>query len=168
MIRGSISSYLPRRSDYNLRFLREDLFAGLTVAVVALPLALGFGVTSGAGATAGLVAAIFGGSSFQVSGPTGAMTVVLLPIVSRYGATALQALVAHLEKRHIRVIFSALQGQPREILERSGILAEITQSGHAEFPTTAEAITAARAHVESSLRADAAASTRTVSPGKED
>ncbi|GAA2747976.1 SulP family inorganic anion transporter [Kitasatospora cinereorecta] len=72
---------------------RKDLLAGLTVAIVALPLALGFGVASGAGAEAGLatavvagaLAAFFGGSDLQVSGPTGAMTVVLVPIVHRYG-----------------------------------------------------------------------------------
>src|SRR6188472_523034 len=63
------------------------------VALVALPLALGFGVSSGMGATAGLVtavvagavAAIFGGSRVQVSGPTGAMTVVLVPIIATHG-----------------------------------------------------------------------------------
>lgn len=67
--------------------------AGVTVAVVALPLALAFGVASGLGAAAGMVtaivagilAAIFGGSNLQVSGPTGAMTVVLLPIVAAFG-----------------------------------------------------------------------------------
>ncbi|WP_239078209.1 SulP family inorganic anion transporter [Streptomyces sp. SID9124] len=72
---------------------RRDLLAGLTVAIVALPLALGFGVSSGLGAEAGLatavvagaMAALFGGSNLQVSGPTGAMTVVLVPIVARYG-----------------------------------------------------------------------------------
>ncbi|WP_344660451.1 SulP family inorganic anion transporter [Catenulispora subtropica] len=72
---------------------RRDLVSGLTVAVVALPLALGFGITSGAGAQAGLVtaviagalAAVFGGSNLQVTGPTGAMTVVLVPIVHSYG-----------------------------------------------------------------------------------
>nr|WP_202524039.1 SulP family inorganic anion transporter [Kitasatospora sp. SID7827] len=72
---------------------RRDLTAGLTVAVVALPLALGFGISSGAGAAAGLatavvagaLAAVFGGSHLQVSGPTGAMTVVLVPITHRYG-----------------------------------------------------------------------------------
>ncbi|MFC5905863.1 SulP family inorganic anion transporter [Streptacidiphilus monticola] len=72
---------------------RRDLLAGLTVAIVALPLALGFGISSGAGAEAGLVtavvagalAALFGGSNFQVSGPTGAMTVVLVPIIHQYG-----------------------------------------------------------------------------------
>ncbi|WP_093714820.1 SulP family inorganic anion transporter [Actinacidiphila alni] len=72
---------------------RRDLLAGLTVAVVALPLALGFGVSSGLGAEAGLatavvagtLAALFGGSNLQVTGPTGAMTVVLVPIVAKYG-----------------------------------------------------------------------------------
>ncbi len=92
------SRTLPRRSDYAglNRSWRTDMLAGLTVAIVALPLALGFGVTSGVGATAGLVtaviagivAAIFGGSNLQVSGPTGAMVVVLLPIVNQFGAGA--------------------------------------------------------------------------------
>ncbi|MFY1669176.1 SulP family inorganic anion transporter [Plantactinospora sp. WMMB334] len=86
---------LPGRADLAAvrRNPRADLLAGLTVAVVALPLALGFGVASGLGATAGLVtaivagalAAVFGGSNLQVSGPTGAMTVVLVPIIARYG-----------------------------------------------------------------------------------
>ncbi len=70
-----------------------DLLSGLIVALVALPLALGFGISSGLGAAAGLatavvagaVAAVFGGSRFQVSGPTGAMTVVLVPIFHRHG-----------------------------------------------------------------------------------
>ena len=72
---------------------RKDLLAGLTVAVVALPLALAFGAASGLGASAGLMtaivagglAAIFGGSNLQVTGPTGAMTVVLIPILHRFG-----------------------------------------------------------------------------------
>ena len=86
---------LPRRADWSAirRNPRRDLVAGLTVAVVALPLALAFGVASGVGAQAGLVTAVvagalaaaFGGSNLQVSGPTGAMTVVLLPIVHRFG-----------------------------------------------------------------------------------
>jgi MFS superfamily sulfate permease-like transporter len=76
------------------RHPRRDLVAGATVAVVALPLALAFGISSGLGAgagmitavVAGLLAALFGGSRVQVSGPTGAMTVVLVPIVARHGA----------------------------------------------------------------------------------
>lgn len=71
------------------------MLAGLTVAIVALPLALAFGVASGLGAQAGLatavvagiVAAVFGGSNLQVSGPTGAMTVVLVPVVQHHGAS---------------------------------------------------------------------------------
>ena len=94
---ASVARFFPRRTDYNVRYFKEDLLAGLTVAVVALPLALAFGVSSGAGAAAGLytaivagvLAAAFGGSNLQVSGPTGAMTVVLLPIVARYGSGAL-------------------------------------------------------------------------------
>lgn len=80
--------------------LKKDLVAGVTVAIVALPLALGFGITSGmspaAGLTtaiiAGFLAALFGGSKYQVSGPTGAMTVVLIPIISKYGVQAIPLL----------------------------------------------------------------------------
>ena len=93
---GPVRSLLPARAEFAAmrRDPRRDLLAGLTVAIVALPLALGFGVSSGLGAEAGLatavvagaVAAFFGGSNLQVSGPTGAMTVVLVPIVAEYGA----------------------------------------------------------------------------------
>lgn len=76
--------------------MAKDLLAGLTVALVALPLAIGFGVASGAGAAsgiataivAGFLAAVFGGSRFQVSGPTGAMTVVLIPLAASNGLSA--------------------------------------------------------------------------------
>ena len=90
--------FLPSRRDYAGldRSWRGDLIAGVTVGVVALPLALAFGITAGLGAdaglitaiVAGLVAAVFGGSNVQVSGPTGAMTVVLVPIVARDGVEA--------------------------------------------------------------------------------
>ena len=98
--RGSASfrGLLPHRADYAgvRQSWRADVIAGLTVGVVALPLALAFGITTGLGAAAGLttaivaglVAAVFGGSNVQVSGPTGAMTVVLVPLVARYGADA--------------------------------------------------------------------------------
>lgn len=90
--------FLPGRRDYAGlgASWRGDVLAGATVAVVALPLALAFGITAGLGAqsglvtaiVAGLVAAIFGGSNVQVSGPTGAMTVVLVPLVARHGTEA--------------------------------------------------------------------------------
>ena len=88
---------LPTRDDLTAARSnpRQDLIAGLTVAIVALPLALAFGVASGLGAQAGLataviagvLAAVFGGSNLQVSGPTGAMTVVLIPVVDAHGAS---------------------------------------------------------------------------------
>lgn len=88
---------LPQAADYRAmrRDPKRDILAGITVAVVALPLALAFGAASGLGAAAGLVtaiiagllAAVFGGSNLQISGPTGAMTVVLLPIVAAFGVS---------------------------------------------------------------------------------
>ncbi|MEV1002976.1 SulP family inorganic anion transporter [Nonomuraea sp. NPDC050202] len=94
---GHIRSVLPERAALAaMRHQpRNNLLAGLTVAIVALPLALGFGVSSGLGAAAGLatavvagsLAALFGGSALQVSGTSGAMTVVLMPIMSEHGAT---------------------------------------------------------------------------------
>ncbi|MEU6426316.1 SulP family inorganic anion transporter [Microbispora sp. NPDC046973] len=92
---GRVAGLLPSPADWRpaRRSPGRDLIAGLTVAVVALPLALAFGVGSGLGAQAGLatavvagaIAAVFGGSNLQVSGPTGAMTVVLVPIVHSHG-----------------------------------------------------------------------------------
>jgi len=94
---------MPRRSltrlykdeftGYSLAKFQQDLLAGLTVAAVALPLALAFGVASGASAAAGLVTAILAGlimgaltgAPFQISGPTGAMSAVLIVLVTRYG-----------------------------------------------------------------------------------
>ncbi len=91
----------PTRLELKENFAtpKVDLEAGLTVAIVALPLALAFGVASGLGAAsgittavlAGFIAAVFGGSRFQVSGPTGAMTVVLLPIVQQFGVDGVLA-----------------------------------------------------------------------------
>ena len=95
LLLARLRALLPRTTDLRGmgRDPRRDLIAGVTVAVVALPLALAFGISSGAGAPAGLVTAIvagalaafFGGSNLQVSGPTGAMTVVLIPIIAREG-----------------------------------------------------------------------------------
>ncbi len=94
---------MPRRSlaqlyrdeftGYNSAKFQQDLLAGITVAAVALPLALAFGVASGANAAAGLVTAILAGfvigalsgAPYQISGPTGAMSAVLILLVSHYG-----------------------------------------------------------------------------------
>ena len=95
-------SFWPQRREFsnNRKDLIADLIAGLTVAIVALPLAIGFGITSGMSAAAGLttaiiagfLAAVFGGSKYQVSGPTGAMTVILIPVIHSYGVGAIPAL----------------------------------------------------------------------------
>ena len=94
---------MPRRSlkrlyqdefrGYNLHKFQQDLLAGLTVAAVALPLALAFGVASGASAAAGLVTAVLAGfligalsgAPYQISGPTGAMSAVLILLAQQYG-----------------------------------------------------------------------------------
>ena len=81
-----------KRLQETLLRIRGDIFGGLTAAVVALPLALAFGVASGAGAISGLYgailvgffAALFGGTPTQVSGPTGPMTVVMTTIIMQY------------------------------------------------------------------------------------
>ncbi len=78
-----------------LNNLKGDIFGGLTAGIVALPLALAFGVQSGMGASAGLYgamvlgffAAIFGGTPTQISGPTGPMTVVSATIIAMGIAT---------------------------------------------------------------------------------
>ena len=86
---GGLQGWLSRTFAH----WRGDLTGGLTAAVVALPLALAFAVASGVDPKAGLytaivagiVAAVFGGSPVQITGPTGAMAVILVGIVSKYG-----------------------------------------------------------------------------------
>lgn len=97
---GTILDRLPgagliRRefAGYNLAALQRDLLAGVTVGAVGLPLALAFGVASGADAAAGLVTAILagviigglGGAAYQISGPTGAMSAILIAIAAQHG-----------------------------------------------------------------------------------
>ncbi|MDR1294818.1 MAG: hypothetical protein LBK59_07660, partial [Bifidobacteriaceae bacterium] len=98
-----LRSLLPSLDDYRAlrQTWRSDVTAGITVGIVALPLALAFGA-SAFGDTpggpeaglitaivAGVVAAVFGGSNVQVSGPTGAMVVVLAPVLAAHGAGVL-------------------------------------------------------------------------------
>lgn len=93
MISAFFGSLKQEFAGYNSKKLLADMMAGLTVCAVALPLALAFGVSSGASAASGLVTAIIagvviavlGGASFQISGPTGAMSAVLVGIVATYG-----------------------------------------------------------------------------------
>jgi len=74
---------------FNFKHLKGDLFGGMTAGIVALPLALAFGVSSGLGPTAGLYgaifisffAALFGGTPTQISGPTAPMTAVSMVLI---------------------------------------------------------------------------------------
>ena len=85
--------YRDEFSGYTFKKFQQDLLAGLTVAAVALPLALAFGVASGSTAAAGIVTAVIAGfvigalsgAPYQISGPTGAMSAVLVMLVQKYG-----------------------------------------------------------------------------------
>lgn len=75
---------------FNFKHFKGDLFGGLTAGIVALPLALAFGVSSGLGPSAGLIgaifvgffAALFGGTPTQISGPTAPMTAVSMVVIA--------------------------------------------------------------------------------------
>jgi len=87
----SVSSFSINRLNFSN--LQGDLWGGVTASIVALPLALAFGVASGAGALAGLygaiccglMSALFGGTNTQISGPTGPMTIVSAMLFTQFG-----------------------------------------------------------------------------------
>ncbi len=93
LVKAYAQSLKKEFKGYDGKKFTKDLLAGITVAAVALPLALAFGVSSGATAAAGLITAIFAGliigalsgASYQISGPTGAMTAILVSLVAQYG-----------------------------------------------------------------------------------
>jgi SulP family sulfate permease len=93
-----LRSYTPEffrvlKSGYSKSLFISDAVGGITVAIVALPLAMAFAIASGVGPekglitaiVAGILASIFGGSRVEISGPTGAFVVVIYDIVLRYG-----------------------------------------------------------------------------------
>jgi SulP family sulfate permease len=88
---------LDSLATYNRATFSSDLVAGLTVGIVALPLAMAFGIASGVTPQAGiytaivggLIVALFGGSKVQVSGPTGAFIVIVAGIVAAHGLSGL-------------------------------------------------------------------------------
>nr|WP_210203487.1 SulP family inorganic anion transporter [Breoghania corrubedonensis] len=81
------------REGYSLGHLRADVIAGLTVAIVALPLAMALAIASGATPDKGLITSVIagflisalGGSRFQIGGPTGAFVVVVFNVIARHG-----------------------------------------------------------------------------------
>lgn len=96
--------------------IRGDLFGGLTAAVVALPLALAFGVASGMGPIAGLYgavcvglfAALFGGTPAQVSGPTGPMTIVAASVFTQFGDSPATAFTVVMMAGAFQILFGYL------------------------------------------------------------
>jgi SulP family sulfate permease len=97
--------------------LRGDLYGGVTAAVVALPLALAFGVASGVGPIAGLwgailvgfFAALFGGTPSQVSGPTGPVTLVMAVIITDYAHDLRLAFTVVMLAGAIQILFGVLK-----------------------------------------------------------
>ena len=83
--------------DYNASKFKNDLIAGIVVGIVALPLAVAFGIASGVTPTVGLITAViggflvsaFGGNTVQIGGPTGAFIVIIYGIIQQYGLTGL-------------------------------------------------------------------------------
>lgn len=79
--------------NYSFDYLKRDLVSGITVGVIAIPLAMAFAIASGVkpeyglytAAIAGILISVFGGSKFQIGGPTGAFVPLLLGIVLTYG-----------------------------------------------------------------------------------
>lgn len=96
---------------------RGDLFGGLTAAIIALPLALAFGVASGAGPVAGLYgavcvglfAALFGGTPSQVSGPTGPMTVVSASVFTQFAGEPAVAFTVVMMAGAFQILFGWLR-----------------------------------------------------------
>jgi SulP family sulfate permease len=109
-----MSVALPR---LDLSNLKGDLFGGVTAAIVALPLALAFGVASGAGPVAGLYGAIcvglfaslFGGTPAQVSGPTGPMTVVAATIFTAHADNLAVAFTIVMLAGVLQIVFGKLR-----------------------------------------------------------
>src|SRR6201997_4990948 len=98
---SNIENWLPRSiqslRSYSLQQFTHDLVAGVTVGLVALPLAMAFGIASGVPPQAGLYTAVvagflisaLGGSRLQIGGPTGAFVVIVAGIVAKFGGSGL-------------------------------------------------------------------------------
>ena len=88
---------LSTLKNYNAARFKDDLIAGIVVGIVALPLAVAFGIASGVTPTVGLITAVIGGflvsalggSTVQIGGPTGAFIVIIYGIIQQFGLTGL-------------------------------------------------------------------------------
>jgi MFS superfamily sulfate permease-like transporter len=125
------------REGYGLKDLRADAIAGMTVAIVALPLSMAIAVASGVGPERGLYTAIvggflislLGGSRFQIGGPAGAFgapprSFVLdfcnVPLIDITAANALRGFVQKLERSGTRIYFAGARPAVRKTLEATG------------------------------------------------
>ena len=89
---------------YDRRQFTTDLLAGIIVGIVALPLAIAFGIASGVtpekgiitAIVAGLIISLFGGSKVQIGGPTGAFIIIIYGIIQQYGFEGLTYRPDHL------------------------------------------------------------------------
>ena len=96
-IRPSKPELFYSLKNYNKQKFTADLMAGIIVGIVALPLAIAFGIASGVSPEKGILTAIiagfaisaFGGSRVQIGGPTGAFIVIIYGIIQQYGLTGL-------------------------------------------------------------------------------
>src|SRR5436309_13481411 len=99
-LKHRVEQFVPKsivclREGYGRGFFLQDLFAGITVGVIALPLAMAFAINSGPGLkpelglytaiVAGFVISVLGGSRVQIAGPTGAFMPILYAVVERHG-----------------------------------------------------------------------------------
>lgn len=104
-------------NSLGLSNLRGDVSGGLTAAIVALPLAIAFGVASGAGPVAGLYgaicvgffAAVFGGTPAQISGPTGPMTIVAASVFTLYASEPVLAFTVIMMAGAFQILFGVLR-----------------------------------------------------------
>ena len=105
------------RHRYNFQTMFGDVLGGITAAVVGLPVALAFGVSSGLGPAAGIYgavavgffAAVFGGTRSLISGPTGSMTVAMAVIVTSYSENMAQAFTIVIMAGLIQMLFGFLR-----------------------------------------------------------
>ncbi|BDH45606.1 sodium-independent anion transporter [Salmonella enterica subsp. enterica serovar Choleraesuis] len=120
MNRSSVTRVIPFRAlidacwreKYTVKRFNRDLVAGITVGIIAIPLAMALAIASGVApqyglytaAIAGIIIAITGGSRYSVSGPTAAFVVILYPVAQQYGLSGL--LVATLMSGIILVLFA--------------------------------------------------------------
>src|SRR5580704_9756367 len=101
LVKTPLDAWLPKLAlcmrQYSWQYFLKDLIAGLTVGLVALPLAMAFGIASGVTPQAGIYTAVLGGfvvsalggSRVQIGGPTGAFVVIVAGIIARFGLSGL-------------------------------------------------------------------------------